>query len=270
MLLKVKPKKLQIYTANGKLTCAQVRQKTGCDICINGTLYNMSNYETVCDVKIDGKIMSNDEYTYVGYGWKNGDARATVALSSEMNKWDNFISCVMMIKDGASQEMYYSYALNGKRGRTAFGYDKDGNMIIYVSKDGTSDACNPKQLQDKMLSYGCVDAIMLDGGGSSQIDCDEGKVTTSRKVANYICIWVEDNGKEKCPYTEPTTNVKMNTRGSGAKWVQWFLNKVDNAGLAVDGIFGKLSVAALKKFQEENGLVADGICGKLTRAALKR
>ena len=269
MLIKVKPKKMSVYVANGKLTCAQVRKKTGCDICINGTLYNMKNYAPVCDVKIDGKIMSNDECTYLGYGWNNGDARAAATLSSEMYKLDNFISCVMMVYNGAATQMYYGSALDGKRGRTAFGYDKDGNMIIYVSKDRTSDACNPKQLQAKFLSYGCVDAIMLDGGGSSQFDSDEGKVTSSRKVANYICIWVEDDGKEKCPYKEPTSNVRKNTRGTGAKWVQWYLNKTMNAGLDVDGIFGKLSVAALIEFQTNNGLDVDGICGKKTRVTLK-
>lgn len=266
MLITIKPTKMSVYVANGKLTCAQVRKKTGCDICINGTLYNMSNYKTVCDVKVDGKIMSNDEYTYVGYGWNSGDAHATAILSSEMNKWDNFISCIMMIKDGVAQEMYYKQDVGGtKRGRTAFGYDKDGNMLIYVSKDGTSAACNVKQLQAKMLSYGCENAICLDGGGSSQVDSDFGKVTSSRKVANYICIWTND-----CPYNEPTKLIKKNSCGVGAKWVQWYLNKVDNAGLVVDGIFGKASLAALLKFQENNNLKPDGLCGPATRAALKK
>lgn len=277
MLLKIKPKKMSIYVANGKYTCAQVRQKTGCDVCINGTLYNMSNYETCCDVKIDGKVMSDDQYIYLGYGWNNDDSRATVSLSNEMSKWDNYISCIMMINNGSATEMHYSSSVGGaKRGRTAFGYDKDGMMIIYCSKDGTSDSCNVKQLQAKMLSYGCVDAICLDGGGSSQVDSDDGKIKSSRKVANYICIWTEKDetdSKETCPYKEPTTNVKYGTRGTTAKWVQWQLNRRGYDCGKVDGIFGKNSVAAIEAFQKamwpNDESQWDGICGKLTRNKLK-
>lgn len=65
-----------------------------------------------------------------------------------------------------------------------------------------------------MFDQGCINAICLDGGGSSQIDCDKGKITSSRKVANYICIWTND-----CLFTEPTKLVKYNSTGEGAKWV---------------------------------------------------
>ncbi|MBR0514372.1 MAG: peptidoglycan-binding protein [Clostridia bacterium] len=36
-----------------------------------------------------------------------------------------------------------------------------------------------------------------------------------------------------------------------------------------DGIFGKNTEAALKRFQQDHGLAADGICGPLTYAALE-
>lgn len=265
MIFKVQPTKIAIVTTNGKKTCAQVRKETGCDICFNGTLYNMSNYHPNCDVKINGKILNNDEYTYQGYAWQSGDARATVALSSDMNSWNNFISCIMMIANGKPQTMYYQESFGGiRRGRTSFGYDKNGNMIIYVSHDGTTDACSIKQLQKKMLEQGCVSAICLDGGGSSQIDSDLGKITSSRKVANWICVWIAG-----CPFTEPTNNIKRNSNGTGAKWVQWHLNKIMNTGLQVDGAFGPLSVKALIAFQTKYGLGADGICGKLTRTKMK-
>ena len=71
------------------------------------------------------------------------------------------------------------------------------------------------------------------------------------------------------PYDEPTKNVKLNTRGNDARWVQYALNK-KGAHLIVDGIFGVKSVDALKSFQFSHGLVADGICGEKTRAALKK
>jgi len=274
MLLKIKPKAMSIYVANGKLTCAQVRQRTGCDICINGTLYNFSTMKPVCDVKINGVVMSDDQYSYWGYGWNDGQARAT--MSNKMSSWKNYISCVALCKDGKKVSMYYNKDVGGVRGRSAIGYMKDGTMVIYCSKDGTSAACSPESLQTQMLNYGCVDALMLDSGGSCSLESDAGRITTSRKVANYICIWVdkedtpaEDIPQPICPYKEPTTNVKNGTRGESAKWVQWCLNVIINAGLIVDGIFGSKSVTALKSYQRSKSLTPDGICGKLTRSAIK-
>ena len=96
MILKIKPTKIAIVTTNGKKTCTQVRKETGCDICFNGTLYNMKTYQPNCDVKINGKIMNKDNCTYQGYGWQLGDARAIPDLSSNMASWHNFISCIMI------------------------------------------------------------------------------------------------------------------------------------------------------------------------------
>lgn len=270
MLLKVKPKKMSVYTTNGKMTCAQVRNKTGCDICINGTLYNFSDMKPVCDVKIDGAVLSNDQYNYWGYGWNENDSRAT--MSDQMSQWYNYISCAALVRNGKVEPMYYGSGIGGQRGRTAIGYMDDGTMVIYCYQDGSSGACTPEQLATKMLSYGCVDALMLDGGGSVQIDCDEGKITSSRKVANYICIWTdrlkENSATDECPYTEPTFNIRHGSAGTGAKWVQWYLNK-HGAELTVDGAFGAKSVKALITFQKSKGLTADGVCGAQTRLVLK-
>ena len=130
----------------------------------------------------------------------------------------------------------------------------------------------PEQLQAEMLNCGCVSALMLDGGLSSQCITPIGNIVSSRIVQNYIVMWlraVED--KPECPYPEPTRNVGrwcwLATKDMN-KWVQWQLNR-HGANLDVDGVFGKLSDAALRAFQASHGLTADGICGKLTREALK-
>ena len=46
-----------------------------------------------------------------------------------------------------------------------------------------------EQLQDKLLALGCVDGLMFDGGGSTQGIFPDGKVTSSRKVASFLCFW---------------------------------------------------------------------------------
>lgn len=49
--------------------------------------------------------------------------------------------------------------------------------------------------------------------------------------------------------------LRKGDRGQEVKYIQ------QNLSLAVDGIFGKITEEAVKKFQAENGIVADGIVG---------
>lgn len=62
--------------------------------------------------------------------------------------------------------------------------------------------------------------------------------------------------------------VKMGSRGENARLLQHNLNQC-GAKLEEDGIFGKLSTAALVRWQYANGLTADGIYGKLSHAKMK-
>jgi peptidoglycan hydrolase-like protein with peptidoglycan-binding domain len=54
------------------------------------------------------------------------------------------------------------------------------------------------------------------------------------------------------------------------RWVQQSLNDVAGAGLAVDGIKGPRTTAAIRRYQQSRGLTADGIVGPNTEAALLR
>ena len=51
--------------------------------------------------------------------------------------------------------------------------------------------------------------------------------------------------------------------------LQTMLNKVNGAGLDVDGIFGAGTQQAIKNYQSRKGLTADGICGDATWTALE-
>ena len=103
-----------------------------------------------------------------------------------------------------------------------------------------------------------------------------GYMTSSTEVNSVIKI-IETYGLTKYdlntvvegnPYTEPTTNIKLNMSGIGVKWVQYELNR-RGYGLKVDGIAGNKTIAAVKDFQLKFGLVVDGIVGAKTRKALK-
>lgn len=88
--------------------------------------------------------------------------------------------------------------------------------------------------------------------------------------------------KKMCPYAEPTKTVtsieqaKLRNcascvfRGDSVRWLQWMLNATGKYALLVDGVCGKLTVAAISDFQKRQKLTVDGLAGKKTREALKK
>jgi len=76
--------------------------------------------------------------------------------------------------------------------------------------------------------------------------------------------------------TQPDSNkppvertLRLKDRGEGVRMIQTRLVALDLlAAKDVDGVFGKATLAAVKKFQTNKGLRADGIVGPRTRVAL--
>ena len=66
--------------------------------------------------------------------------------------------------------------------------------------------------------------------------------------------------------TLPKGVVRKGSEGSDVKAVQSFLNWIIKAGLTVDGVAGKKTIAAIKKFQKRYGLKVDGIFGTKSKA----
>ena len=64
-------------------------------------------------------------------------------------------------------------------------------------------------------------------------------------------------------------NLKKGSKGNGVKALQDALNKTINAGLAVDGDFGKKTQAAVKQFQKKYKLTVDGVVGNQTKKKFK-
>lgn len=251
-----KPEKIAIYVGNCAKSLSQVKAETGADIVINGGLYN-ADLTACCHLKVDGKVLAKDQWTYFGYGWNDKD----IALVVDYKNYKNYICCVCLIQAGKSQELIYPADLRWARPRTAMGLFPDGRVWVYAS----SSPKTPEQLQDYALKLGLDSALMMDGGSSSQGYCPSGSLYSSRKVHNYICFWL----KEPCPFREPVTYLAKGSQGEGVKWLQWMLNK-HGASLDVDGKFGGLTRAAVVTFQMNHPpLVADGIVGEYTRRKLK-
>jgi peptidoglycan hydrolase-like protein with peptidoglycan-binding domain len=76
------------------------------------------------------------------------------------------------------------------------------------------------------------------------------------------------SGATRNPNSVAVPTVKKGTKGDNARLLQHNLNQC-GATLEEDGIFGKLSTAALIRWQYANGLTADGIYGKKSEAKMK-
>lgn len=265
---------IYVQTRNVK-TIGKVAGEIGADVICNFQMFTIATREANFVLKADGEVIGWDGANYWGYGWNKGDKTFTLDRAENMGKYENFAGCVPVVLNGKSVNLQsgvdYPAAIGGRRGRTCIGLKADGSIVLYCWPDGSAGACRMEELGQKMIALGCVNAINFDGGGSTQMICPNGKVTTPRAIYNFL--WFKEKEQPTvdemvCPYSEPRSNVRYGSRGTGAKWVQWHLNK-HGAKLVVDGIFGLQSRAELKMFQCLHGLEADGICGKLTIAKLK-
>jgi hypothetical protein len=191
-----------------------------------------------------------------------------------MEKWQNAIACSAMLKDGKETSFKYTSAQGGIRGRTAFG-DDDLNVHLCVTTD-KKEPISPTALRSKCKQNKAKNMIMLDCGGSSQLYHNGAYLQAEkRKVSYWICIWTipvsTSVTKIKCPYQQPTINVKYGSRGNGARWVQWYLQELGFYKGDIDGIFGNGSKNALIEFQKTvfvNKKDHDGICGYTTKNKL--
>lgn len=227
MIYTCKPAKIRVYLNNTRpyKSMAAIKAETGCDIIINGQMFNMASVTPCQNMRVDGKTLAYED-KYLGYGWDAGDTGLT--LTRDYATYDNFLSCVPLIDAGKALKLEYGVdypaALGGVRGRTAIGMLSDGRIAIFCSKDGTSGGRSMDGIQDEMLKLGCVTALNLDGGGSSCCITPEGKVTTTRTIYNYICIW-EDKPDPEAEEDEDALREKVVSVAKG-----WLGRKESNGG----------------------------------------
>ena len=263
-----KVERIQIYINSKRKSLTQIMRETGADYGLNGTLYNMQSLAVNCHLRADGKVLANPAYTVAGYAWDQGP---DIRMDMLPNSARNYIACTPIIVSGKPlSKLTYDKGKDGtsgqagKRGRSAIGL-KGGSLALYCSQDGSKDARTPEALRNDLAREGWESAIMLDGGASSQCDFQGGRIASSRRVQHYILVYLKRDG---CPYPEPTALVRQGSSGSGARWVQWQLQR-HGGDLEVDGSFGAESNRTLRAFQQVFGLSVDGICGPATRARLK-
>lgn len=169
----------QIYYNPGKLTPTQIKAKTGCTHIINGYLFN-GKFQPVGWTVIDGKVISRDKYQ--DWGVSIGSDGKPQMLT---DRGGSFLSGVPILKGGSKLYRGLTADVARPAARTAVGWMPNGKVCLWCDKTSLT----REQLQNKLLGLGVVDALMLDGGGSTQGIFPCGKVTSSRKVPTLLLFW---------------------------------------------------------------------------------
>ena len=184
--------RIRLYINTARKSLAAIREETGAEYLLNGTLYDMASFLPVCHLKADGEVLSRPAYSVAGYAWDQGADIAMMTLPEAARR--NYIACTPLVVDGKKVEaLTYDPGQGGKRGRSAMGI-KDGRLALYCTRDGGTMVRTPEQLRDDLLDAGWESAIMLDGGGSSQCDFAGQRVESSRAVHDVILVYLKKEG----------------------------------------------------------------------------
>lgn len=190
--------RIELRVTNCRKTLSQVKAETKAHYVLNGGMWNPDG--TPCPLlKVGGAMLSGTPWRPMGYAWDKGP---DIRMTSEHEGADNFIAVTALIASGKPVDKpSYGSAQGGKRGRSAIGL-RGGSLALYCSGDGTGDVTTPEELRDELAGLGWASAVMLDGGGSSQCDFGGERITASRKVHNWICVWLKQGGAETPPEEE--------------------------------------------------------------------
>lgn len=190
--------RIELRVTNCRKTLSQVKSETGAHYVLNGGMWNPDG--SACPLlKVGGVMRSGTPWRAVGYAWDKGP---DIHMTSGYEGAANFIAVTALISSGKPVDKpSYGSAQGGKRGRSAIGL-RGGSLALYCSGDGTGDAATPGTLRDELAGLGWSSAVMLDGGGSSQCDFGGERITASRKVHNWICVYLKQGGTETPPEEE--------------------------------------------------------------------
>jgi len=208
-----------------------------CRLAINAGYFNVDNGNCIGNVVSHGAVIQTVPLSEgnVNFGIKDGKYAVGYFKPEEAQGFDTLVSGVVwLVRDGKNNvqqgwdEANITVQTSGKKyatslaSRTAVGYDAAGRLII-VQIDGSiavglGRGMNMAQLADLLIQHGAVNAINLDGGGSSSMvregvlinypsdsrppSCDpSGLYQCERPVSTVLCI------HERAAETAPSVHV---------------------------------------------------------------
>lgn len=194
--------RIAILTGNGR-SMAQV--KGDADYICNAGFYDMTTGRPVGHLKADGAVLAKEAWGCWGFAWDKSDIKMSALPDA---KRTNYISGVEMLSPmiGIHDAMHYRPEVGGSRPRTAMALTGD-KLLLYCADSPTT----PEGLRETLYKLGAETALMLDGGGSSQCDFAGQKISSSRRVHNYLAVWLrkkEDKPVSKTVCLDPGHGVE--------------------------------------------------------------
>lgn len=196
------------------------------------------------------KPVPTEKYWTIGYGHYGPDVTPGMVITQAQAE---IMLGIDLVKYEQAVDHYAIFPLSQNQfdALVSFAYNCGVGNLQKLLKGRTA-----PQVAEAMLKYNKAGGKVLTG-------------LTRRRKAEYdlFCkdLILPRGGN---PYREPTKNVRLNTRGNDARWLQVELNRYGYK-LIVDGIAGTKTIEALKDYQRKHNLIDDGICGPLTRLSFK-
>jgi len=187
----------------GKLAIGETMKLTVDDIFIYDGAIEIPDGKMVFVMDISGQADLYDFLSRLYKGQKLTVANEAIGDDGTWSTAQNGVSTVggRLVQGGVANTKFEA----GAAPRTAVGIKENGNIIFYTldgRQSGYSYGAQLKTLAERMVELGCIDAINLDGGGSTTISAlfpgkDFSMVVNSpsdgylRNVANFI--FLKDN-----------------------------------------------------------------------------
>ena len=208
-----------VPAADGTLeTTTALAARSGAVAAVNGSFFNMRKpYGSVNYLRVDGEEVSPNVVPSVGKRRRSLQQTGAVATfrgslymlkGDALSRWESDIEAEDVVTTGpvllvgGEPEPVAGDRFNTNRHpRTAAGRRADGTVLLVVAdgRNARAAGLTMAELQQVMQVLGCVDAVNLDGGGSTTMvvrgevvnhpsDNGEFDAAGERPVANAICI----------------------------------------------------------------------------------
>ena len=189
-------------------TTSQFLESYGLQLAINGDGWVENSNDPIGFAASEGEVYSEDSQEPTIFISKNGIVKIG-GNPPERKIWYAISGSHTLVRNGQLDEKIHTCALQevyclNLAPRTSIGLSA-GNYLIIVLVEGPSseprDALTLEELAKLHLQLGSVDAIAMDGGGSSTLVVDNGGVPqilnnptdgTERVVANHLGIFVRN------------------------------------------------------------------------------
>ena len=202
---------------------SEIADNCGAIAAVNGSFFNMSApYGSVNYRRVDGQELAPNAYDAYendrpqGRSIRQAGAVATfegamyVLKSDDLARWEHDIEAEdvvtagpVLLVGGADEPLVKNDFNTRRNPRTAVGRKADGTVLLVVADGRNREAAglSMRELQQVMAALGCVDAINLDGGGS-----------TTMVVHGEVVNHPSDNRKFDPAGERPVANAVIVTR----------------------------------------------------------